>query len=64
MPKFKFMDRVMVTNPLYCCAYVGECGYLVDDGSLQKDGTYRYLVRWDHSPTTLFGVSESDIRSS
>ena len=58
----KFNDRVEVISESYCCAELGEIGTIVDEGYPTRDNDIRYLVRWDYSPTTLFGVHSCDIK--
>lgn len=43
-PAFKFGDRVREIEPL--CSE-GKVGTLIDNGTPQKNGDIRYLVRWD-----------------
>ena len=58
----KFNNRVEVISESYCCAELGEIGTIVDEGYPTHDNDIRYLVRWDYSPTTLFGVHSCDIK--
>jgi hypothetical protein len=57
----QYGDRVRVIDSTYCCAQLGAQGVIVNNPEPQKDGSIRYLVRWDYSPTTLFGVHNNCI---
>jgi len=56
--KFKFGDTVKEVEP--SCSE-GNTGTLVDNGTPQKSGDVRYLVRWDNYPKNLYGCRESNI---
>ena len=56
--KFKFGDRVKEIEPLSSEGYTGT---LVDQGTPQKNGDVRYMVRWDSYPAVVYGCRESNI---
>ena len=61
--KFKFRDKVVVTDPGYgYIAEVGTIGEIKDDGYVDQYGDERYLVRWESTPTMLWGVHDFSIK--
>ena len=56
---FKFGDRVREIKSL--CSD-DEDGTIVDNGTYQKDGDIRYLVRWDGS-SLIYGCHQSNIKA-
>jgi len=56
---FKVGDRVREIKSL--CSE-GEDGTIVDNGTEQKNGDIRYLVRWDGS-SLLYGCRQSNIKA-
>ena len=62
--KFEYKDKVVVTDPKYAyIAEVGTVGEIVNDGSRCEGGAERYLVRWESTPTMLWGVDDSSIEA-
>lgn len=56
-----FGDRVRVTSTTYSCANLGDTGTIVDSGYPTPNNLHRYLVRWDSTPTMLWGVHSDSI---
>ena len=54
----KFGDRVVEIEPL--CSE-GKTGTLVDNGTPQKNGDVRFLVRWD-GEENIYGCRLSNIK--
>jgi len=54
----KFQTRVKEIEPI--CSR-GMLGTIVDNGTAQKNGDTRFLVRWDYSSTTIFGARKSNL---
>lgn len=49
--------KIVLTSSDYPAAKLGDTGTVVQDGYFDSIvGHYRYLVRWDSSPSMLFGV--------
>lgn len=60
--KIKYGSRVILVEPKYCCANVGDIGTIVDDGHYSDIvQSVRFLVRWD-GQENLYGVHECDIK--
>ena len=60
--KFKVRDKVVVTSPEYAyIAEVGTVGEIVSEGSINDYGAERYSVRWESTPTMVWGVHDSSV---
>jgi len=57
----RFGHRVKEIEPL--CSE-GKIGTLVDNGTPEKTGDVRFLVRWDGKEDLLFGCRLSNIKTS